>query len=193
MDLSTLDFDKLRKAFAKIPRKNELVYDLQNAVDQKLQQMLAENPLRLEFYERYQEIIENYNKGKSLEDTVKTFEALQDFIRDLSFEDQRAVREQLDQDTLTIFDLLKEGKELSDNDLKEVKKLAKQTLDKLKGEKLKIPNWKESRQIKAQVKSTIYENLLWLPPDAYTDEEVSLKSVAVYQHVYSRYSGQTFA
>jgi len=193
VDLSKLDFDKLRKAFAKIPRKNELVYDLQSAVDQKLGQMLNENPLRLEFYDRYQEIIEAYNKGKTLEDTVKTFEDLQTFIRDLTIEDQRAVREQLDQDTLTIFDLLKEGKELSEKDLKEVKKVAKQTLNRLKGEKLKIPNWKESRQIKAQVKSTIYENLLWLPPDAYTDEEVSLKSVAVYQHIYSRYSGQAFA
>jgi len=188
IDLSKLDFDKLRQAFAKISRKNELVYDLQNAVDQKLQQMLAENPLRLEFYDRYQEIITKYNKGKTIEDTKKTFEELQDFIQDLSQEDQRAVREQLDQDTLTIFDLLKEGKELSDIDLKEVKKVAKQTLDKLKAEKLKIPNWKESRQIKAQVKSTIYEHLLWLPPDAYTDEEVSLRSVAVYQHVYTRYN-----
>lgn len=193
VDLAKLDFDKLRMAFAKIPRKNELVYDLQNAVDQKLQQMLAENPLRLEFYERYQEIIESYNKGKSLEDTVKIFEDLQEFIRDLSVEDQRAIKEQLDQDTLTIFDLLKDGKLLSEKDLKEVKKVAKQTLDKLKEEKLKIPNWKESRQIKAQVKSTIYENLLWLPPEAYTDEEVSLKSVAVYQHIFSRYGNQTYA
>jgi len=192
VDLSKLDFDKLRKAFAKIPRKNEFVYDLQNAVDQKMQQMLAENPLRLAFYERYQEIIEAYNKGKSLEDTVKTFEDLQNFIRDLSDEDQRAIKEQLDQDTLTIFDLLKEGKELSEKDLKEVKKVAKQTLDKLKAEKLKIPNWKDSRQIKAQVKSSIYENLLWLPPEAYTDEEVSLRCVAVYQHVFSRYGNQSY-
>ena len=193
VDLAKLDFDKLRIAFAKIPRKNEFVYDLQNAVEQKLQQMLAENPLRLAFYDRYQEIINAYNKGKTLEDTVKTFEDLQEFIRDLSIEEQRAVRELLDQDTLTIFDLLKEGKELTEKDLKEVKKVAKQTLDKLKNEKLKIPNWKESRQIKAQVKSTIYENLLWLPPEAYTDEEVSLKSVAVYQHIFSRYGNQVYA
>ncbi|OAQ39828.1 deoxyribonuclease HsdR [Pedobacter psychrophilus] len=190
VDLSKLDFDKLRKAFAKIPNKKELVYDLQNAVDQKLQQMLRDNPLRLAFYERYQEIIEAYNKGKSLEDTIKTFEDLQEFIKDLSVEEIRAFKENLDQETLSVFDLLKEGKELSDKDLKDVKKVAKQTLDKLKAEKLNIPNWKESRQLKGQVRSSIYENLLWLPSDAYTDEDVDLKSIAVYQYVFSRYGNQ---
>ena len=57
VDLSTLDFDKLKAAFAKTPRKNTLTYNLQQAIEKKLQQMLKENPLRLEFYERYKEII----------------------------------------------------------------------------------------------------------------------------------------
>jgi type I restriction enzyme R subunit len=64
VDLSKLNFDKLKQAFAKAERKNTLVYDLQNAIDKKLEQMLKENPLRLEFYERYQEIIKEYNQGK---------------------------------------------------------------------------------------------------------------------------------
>jgi type I restriction enzyme R subunit len=33
--------------------------------------MLKNNPLRMEFYNRYKEIIEEYNNGKNLEDTVK--------------------------------------------------------------------------------------------------------------------------
>ncbi|WP_249989780.1 hypothetical protein [Polaribacter sp. Z014] len=61
--------------------------------------------------------------------------------------------------TLAIFDLLKEGKEFTTKELKEVKKVADKTLDILKREKPKVKNWRESRQVKAQVKSTIYDNL----------------------------------
>lgn len=190
VDLSTLDFDKLKAAFAKTPRKNTLTYNLQQAIEKKLQQMLKENPLRLEFYERYKEIIADYNAGKTLENTVKAFENLNDFIKDLTVEEQRAVRENLeDQEALAIFDLLREGKELEGKVLKQVKKVARETLDKLKAEKLKIERWRESRQITAQVKGMIYDNLLWLPEDAYTDEDVSLKTVSVYQHIYSNYYG----
>lgn len=190
VDLSSLDFDKLKVAFAKTPRKNTLVFNLQEAIEQRLEQMLKENPLRIQFYERYKEIIDEYNRGKSLEDTVRTFDNLNTFIKDLSFEEQRVVRENLqDQETLAIFDLLKEGKELSEKELKEVKKVAAKTLETLKTEKLKIEKWRESRQIKAQVKSTIYDNLLYLPQDSYSDEEVGIKTANVYQHIYSNYFG----
>ena len=190
IDLSKLDFEKLKAAFAKVPRKNKLVYDLQQAINKKLQQMLKENPLRLEFYDRYKEIIDEYNKGKSLEDTVKAFDNLNDFIKDLSVEEERAVRENLvDQETLAIFDLLKDGKELEPKELKAVKKIAKETLDKLKAEKLKIDRWRESRQITAQVKGLIYDTLLWLPQNTYSDEDVSQKTINVYQHIYTNYYG----
>ena len=190
IDLSSLDFDKLKAAFAKAPRKNTITYDLKQAIEQKLQQMLKENPLRLEFYERYREIIKEYNAGKTLENTVKAFDNLTNFIKSLSFEEQRAVRENLnDQEALAIFDLLREGKELHGKELKQVKKVARETLDKLKAEKLKIERWRESRQITAQVKGLIYDNLLWLPQEAYTDEDVGLKTVSVYQHIYSNYYG----
>jgi type I restriction enzyme R subunit len=190
VDLSTLDFAKLRAAFEKAPRKNTLTYDLQQAIDKKLQQMLKENPLRLEFYERYREIIDEYNAGKSLENTVKAFENLTEFIKNLTIEEKRAVSENLgDQETLAIFDLLREGKELEGKELKQVKKVAKETLEKLKAEKLKIEHWREKREITAQVKLMIYNQLLWLPEEAYNDEEVSMKSLSVYQHIYSNYYG----
>lgn len=190
VDLSKLDFEKLKAAFAKAPHKNTLVYELQQAIDQKLQQMLKENPLRLDFYERYKEIVSEYNKGKSLEDTIAMYDKLSNYVTDLTFEEQRTIRENLkDQETLAIFDLLREGKELEGKDLKQVKKVAEETLEKLKAEKLKIDRWREKREVTAQVKSEIYNQLLWLPQEVYTDEEVSLKTVTVYQHIYSNYYG----
>lgn len=190
VDLSNLDFDRLKEAFAKAPKKNTLTYDLQQAIEQKLQQMLKENPLRLEFYERYKEIIEEYNNGKSIENTKRAFVKFTSFIQSLSEEEQRVVKENLkDQEALAIFDLLKEGKELSSKELQDVKKVAQQTLEKLKAEKLKVERWRESRETTAQVKSMIYDNLLWLPQEAYTDEEVGQKTISVYQHIYTNYYG----
>lgn len=190
VDLGSLDFDKLKAAFAKVPRKNELVYDLQQAIDNKLQQMLKENPMRLEFYNRYKEIIDEYNKGKDLEDTVAAFNNLTDYLKDLTIEDSRAVRENLEnEEELAIFDLLKQGKELTSKEIKAVKKVAHDMLIKLKAEKLKIDRWRESSQISAQVKRLIYDNLLYLPQEAYSDEEVDVKSASIYQHIYTNYPG----
>ena len=185
IDLSNLNIEALKKAFEKIPRKNELVYDLNKAVEQKLEQMLKENPLRLEFYERYKEIIEAYNNGKSEVELVRSFEQLSAFVQSLSQEEKRAYQENLDEPTLSIFDLLIQDKKLNKEEREKVKKVAAQTLEILKNEKLNIPHWKEIREVKASIKATIYEQLLWLPENKYTDEEVSLKSIAVYQHVYS--------
>lgn len=189
VDLSKLDFEKLKAAFAKAERKNTIVFDLQQAVENKLEQMMKENPLRLEFYERYQEIIKEYNQGKSLEDTIKAFDNLSDFIKDLNVEDTRAFRENLDQETLAIFDLLRANKTLSTEETKQVKKVAVDTLKKLKEEKLRIERWRESRQIMAQVKTIIFDTLQWLPQESYTDYDVSEKTINVYQHIYTTYPG----
>ncbi|MCJ8154844.1 type I restriction endonuclease subunit R [Chryseobacterium sp. SSA4.19] len=185
IDLSTLNIDALKKAFEKIPRKNELVYDLNKAVEQKLEQMLKENPLRLEFYDRYKEIVEAYNNGKSEAELVRSFEQLSAFVQSLSQEEKRAYQENLDEPTLSIFDLLIQDKELNKEERQKVKQVATQTLEILINEKLNIPHWKEIREVKASIKATIYEHLLYLPENKYTDEEVSLRSLSVYQHIYS--------
>lgn len=189
IDLSNLNFDKLKEAFAKAPRKNKILFDLQEAVEKQLQQMLKENPLRLEFYDRYKEIIDEYNQGKTLEDTLRSFNNLKDFIQSLSTEQNRAIRENLNEETLAIYDLLREGKDLKPHEIKAVKKVAVDTLQKLKEEKLKIERWRESGQIRAQVKTMIVDTLQWLPQDSYSDTEVFEKATSIYQHIYTNYPG----
>lgn len=190
VDLSSLDFEKLKDAFAKSPRKNTLTFNLQQAIEKKLEQMLKENPLRLEFYERYKEIIKEYNDGKTQASVEKAFNDLNDLVRDLTHEEARVVRENLpDQEVLAIFDLLREGKVLDKQQKEEVKKIATETLHKLKTEKLNIERWRESREIRAQVRVIINDNLFHLPEEKYPDEDVNLKTNDVYQHIYSNYYG----
>lgn len=188
IDLSNLDFDKLKAAFQKVKRKNTLVFDLQKAIEKKLEQMIKENPLRLEFYEKYKEIIKEYNNGKDIKATKDAFDALTDFINSLSKEDSRAMREELDEETLAIFDLLKKDT-LTEKERNEVKKVAKQTLETLKAKQLKVERWRESTQLSAQVKTTIYDTLLWLPPAPYSENEVTEKTNVVYQHISTNYYG----
>jgi len=188
IDLSNLDFDKLKAAFQKINRKNTVVFDLQQAIEKKLKQMVKENPLRLEFYDKYKEIIEEYNNGKDINATKKAFDDLTNFLNNLSKEDSRAMREGLDEETLAIFDLLRKDT-LSDKETDEVKRVSKQTLDALKAEKLKVERWRESTQLRAQVKTTIYDTLLWLPQEPYSENEVDEKTNVIYQHIFTNYYG----
>ncbi len=188
INLSNLDFDKLKAAFQKNKRKNTVVFNLQKAIEKKLKQMVKKNPLRLEFYEKYKEIIEEYNNGKDINTTKKAFDDLMDFLNNLSKEDSRAMREGLDEETLAIFDLLKK-ETLSDKERDEVKKVSKQTLEALKTEKLKVERWRESTQLRAQVKTAIYDTLLWLPQEPYSENEVDEKTNVIYQHIFTNYYG----
>ncbi|MFZ2169478.1 MAG: type I restriction endonuclease subunit R, partial [Methylococcaceae bacterium] len=193
VDISTLDFDKLRAAFAKSSQKNAVVFDLQAAIRKKLDQMVQQNPIRLKFYDKYKKIIEEYNKGKDIQAVHKAFDKLNDFMKnDLTPEMERAMCEGLDEETLAIFDLLKKP-ELSKDEEEEVKEVAKKTLETLKAEKLKIERWRESTQVTAQVKTMIDHSLQWLPQEPYPDEEVDIKSLLVYQHIYANYQGAGFS
>ncbi|MBD1139459.1 type I restriction endonuclease subunit R, partial [Pelagibacterales bacterium SAG-MED46] len=103
-------------------------------------------------------------------------------------EESRSLRENLDEETLAIYDLLKKDN-LTKKDIETVKKVAKETLKKLKEEKLKIDRWRESNQISAQVKILIKECLLHLPENIYPNDEIDLKTMEIYQHIFSSYYG----
>lgn len=192
VDLSNLDFGKLRQAFQKSENKNLVVFDLQEAIERKLEKMIEKNPLRLDFYEKYKVIIEDYNNGKDFQSVQKAFDELQGFMQELSEEESRAIAEGLDEETLAIFDLLKKP-DLTKKDEGEVKKVAIKTLDTLKEEKLRIERWRESTQVTSQVKTIIFDSLQWLPQEAYIDDEVSERADLVYQYIYSSYPSHGLA
>jgi type I restriction enzyme R subunit len=189
VDLSNLDFDKLRAAFEKSSNKNAVVFDLQAAIEKKLGQMVRENPIRMEFYEKYKKIINEYNAGKDVQAVQKAFDDLNELMaEDMAPEMERALREGLDDETLAIYDLLKKP-ELSKKEETEVKKVATKMLETLKTEKLRIERWRESIEVSAQVKVMIADSLQWLPQEPYPEEELGEKSLLVYQHVYANYQG----
>ena len=189
IDLTDLDFEKLRVAFAKAPKKNTLTYNMQQAIEKKLDRMIQENPLRIEFLDRYQEIIKEYNEGKDFEGTLKIAQELIDFIEELTEEEKRIVVENIEnQEVLAIYDLLKQGKNLDAKELKAVKKVAAKTLANLK-DVLEKEHWREKVKLTSEVKSRIRTNLFHLPQESYPDSEIEYRKDKIYQHVYSSYFG----
>lgn len=187
IDLSSLNVEKLKALFNK-HHMNKLVYDLQKAIDEKINHMMQKNPHRVDFYKKYIKIIEEYNAGKDEDAIKKAFEELIKFVNEMNYEEERSLRENLDEETLAIYDLLRKDS-LTKKDEDKVKKVAKETLEKLKGEKLKVEKWRHSAQVSAQIKTIIRDCLLYLPQESYPDEEINVKTLNVYQHIYSNYYG----
>ena len=72
-DISRIDFDLLRREFSKTKKKNLLITDLDELIQIRLDSMLKENPSRVDYYERYQTIIDEYNNEQDRANIEKTF------------------------------------------------------------------------------------------------------------------------
>ena len=195
-DISHLDFDRLRREFAKQPHKNTTVQGLKDAVEKKLKRMVQQNPLRIDFYERYRKIIAAYNRETDRATIEETFEQLVAFVADLSDEEQRSVKEGLSEEHLAVFDLLvRPKKDLATQQRNKVKQVATALLTAIRAELAKLDHWKEKRQTQAQVQQLIHDYLYdentGLPVEAYTDDEVKTLAEVVYLHVYQQYESAT--
>jgi len=189
-DISKIDFDRLKQEFERSPKKNTTVQNLRKVVEQRLQRMLNQNPLRTDFQHHYEGIVVDYNREKDKVTIEKTFEALLKLFQDLNDEDTRAVREGLNEESLAIFDLLKKP-DMSASDIKQIKAIAVSLLEELKAEKLRVDQWRDKEATRDAVKLRI-RNYLWsdktgLPLERYSTEDVDTISNRVYNHVYRVY------
>ena len=185
IDLSQVDFERLREQF-EAGRKPIEVQKLRAQLAVKVAKMVQMNKTRMNFLEEFQRMIEEYNSGAA---NIETFFArLMAFTQKLSDEDKRAISEELTEEELTIFDLLtKPDPVLTKAEEREVKKVAKELLLKLKNEKL-VLDWKKRQATRAAVRVAI-ETVLDELPRTYTPEVYQKKCDVVYQHVFDSYSG----
>jgi type I restriction enzyme, R subunit len=148
--------------------------------------MLRQNPLRGNYQKRYEDIIAEYNREKDRVTIEKTFAELLKFIGELDKESRRAVREGLDEESQTLFDLLLKP-ELSRQDIDRIKRVAVELLAKLKEEKFQVDNWREKEATRDAVRVTI-RDFLWsedtgLPVASYSESEVEDKATQVYLQI----------
>jgi type I restriction enzyme R subunit len=189
-DISKIDFDLLRREFEKSPKKNTTVQGLKHVVEERLQMMLQRNPLRTDFQKHYEDIVENYNREKDRATIEETFSELMRLSKDLTEEEERSIKENLNEETLAIFDLLKK-KDLTKKEIEKIKEVSVSLLETLKEERLKVDHWRDKEPTRDAVKTAIYDFLYsektGLPSGHYSEEDVRKKSDKVYMHIYRVY------
>jgi type I restriction enzyme R subunit len=188
-DISAIDFDRLRREFEKRPRRQTDVHNLKDAIEKRLARMLADNPLRANYQQRYEKIVAGYNAEKDRVTIEATFEALMRLVGDLDEESTRAIREGLDEETLALFDLLKKP-DLDKKDIERIKKVAVELLAILKRKKQEIDDWRAKEQTRDEVRQVIHDFLYSDAtglPGTYGEDEIFAKTEAVFAHVYRAY------
>jgi len=197
LDLGKINIDKLREQFNK-GRKRILTEQLRKAIEVRLQAMLMLNKSRIDYMERFLQLIDEYNAGSM--NVEEYYRRLLEFVKNLDEEEKRALSENLDEEELAIYDLLVHPMRcrklshgvnpllrMTQKDILAVKKVAHDLLEKLKAEKL-VLDWRKKQQARAAVRLCIEEIFEKLPL-IFTTEIYHQKCGLVYQHVYESYYG----
>ncbi|MEY8492889.1 type I restriction endonuclease subunit R [Lachnospiraceae bacterium 29-91] len=186
-DISAIDFDLLRREFAKVKKKNLVLKDLEELIRMKLDKMLFANPERINYYERYQQIIDDYNSEQDRATIEKTFMDLMDLANSMNQEEQRYVREGFASDEeLSLYDMLFR-EDLSKNDIKKLKEVAASLLRKIKTKISELDHWTDKQETKAAVDNLIRDTLWAQLPECYDEVSISVYRQQIYEYVYTRY------
>ena len=181
IDLAKLDFDALSKRFKQSKKKNIDLEQLKAAVRAQLEKMIRINKTRADYLAKFEELIESYNAGSR--NIEELFQELLALSRALNDEQQRHVREQLTEDELTVFDILiRPGPDLTSEERQEVKKVARQLLQRVKS--ALVLNWRQKAQARAQVRLAIEDVLDDGLPRAYSREVYKQKCSLLFEHVF---------
>ena len=186
-DISKIDFDLLHREFARSATKHLVIKDLSALVEDRIKQMLQCNPTRLDYYERYQTIIQDYNDEKNRAEIERIFAELMKLVNDIDQEQKRYVREGFTSDEeLSMFDLLTKT-DLSKQEIAEIKKVAVDLLAKVKARIAELDHWADKSETKANVLNLIRDTLWIGLPDSYDEDSISTYQQKIYEYFYVRY------
>ena len=188
-DISGINFELLRREFAKSREKNLMLKDIQELLQERIAQMMAQNPSRINFYEKYQQIIHEYNQEQNRATIEKTFEELMKLSNELTEEEKRYVREGFENDEqLSMYDVLMKD-DLSKEDIKKLKNVAKELIEKIKALLATMDHPSDKQETKAAIIITI-RDILWQElPESYSEESITQYRDEVYNYISSHYGG----
>jgi len=186
-DISKIDFELLRREFSKAVHKKLIIKDLADLVEERIKKMLIVNPGRMDYYDRYQTIIKEYNEEKDRVAIEDAFEKLMKLSQDLTHEEKRYVREGFSSDEeLSMFDkLFKEN--LTKQEIVQIKAVAVDLLAKVKAKIAELDHWADKPETKAIVDNLIRDTLWEGLPESYDDSSFTACRNKVYEYIYMRY------
>ena len=186
-DISKINFTLLGHEFAKTQKKNLILKDLDELIRQRLDALLFANPKRINYYDRYREIIKEYNEEQNRANIEKTFMDLVDLANSMGKEQQRYVREGFASDEeLSLYDLLFVDN-LSKQDISKLKEVAVLLLEKIKSKIAELDHWTDKEETRSIVSNLIRDTLWNELPMSYETECIDAYKDKVYEYVYTRY------
>jgi type I restriction enzyme R subunit len=192
-DLSQIDLERLRDEFGKkVRRKSSALQDIRQVVEAKLAQMVEQNPLRMDYFRKYSEIVADYNREKDRVTIEETFARLMDLANSLTAEQRRAAEEGLSEEELALFDLLKKDN-LAKAERERVKVASKSLLASVQRLIAPLERWTEKEQTQAEVETFILDYVFQeLPTPPFTDGEKQTIAKLAYDHVWQQSLGGSF-
>ncbi len=186
-DLSQIDMERLRDEFAeKVRHKATALQDIREIVEQKLAEMLARNPSRMDYQEKYEQIVADYNREKDRVTIEEAFRRLTELVQELDAEQKRTVEEGLKEDELAIFDLLKKD-DLGRTERERVKQSSRDLLAAIKTRLAELDRFWEKEQTKAEIRVFILDEVFAsLPTPPFTTEEKEGVAADVYAHIWQQ-------
>ena len=193
-DLSQIDMEKLRDEFAKkVRHKATALQDIREILEQKLDEMLARNPSRMDYQQKYEEVVDDYNREKDRGIIEKTFHRLMELMDELDAEQKRAIEEGLNEGELALFDLLKKD-DLAKAERERVKQASRNLLASIKARLSELDRFWEKEQTKADVEVFILDEIYAsLPTPPFTAGEKKAAAAEVYAHVWQQAVSGEFA
>ena len=186
-DISKINFELLGREFAKVRKTKLVLRDLEDVIRQKLDAMVAENPGRMDYYERYQVIISNYNGEQDRASIEKTFTELINLAQSLDDEQQRYIREGFTtEEELYVYDILFKP-ELSKAEIKKIKEVSTELLQKIKTIISVSDHWSDKQETMAAVDNVI-RDILWAElPECYDEKSITDYRDKVKTYIYERF------
>lgn len=186
-DISKIDFALLQKEFARTKKRNLMLKDLDELIQERLNKLLFSNSQRINYYERYQKIIEDYNSEQNQATIEKTFMDLMDLAKSMDQEEQRYAREGFSSDEeLSLYDLLF-SETLTKQEIQQIKRVTVDLLAKVKAKIAELDHWRDKEETKATVDNLIRDTLWSELPNCYDEISISTCRQKIYEYVYVRY------
>ncbi|MDI1231314.1 MAG: DUF3387 domain-containing protein [Methylobacter sp.] len=137
------------------------------------------------FYQRYLDIVAEYNRDKDEAEIQRVFEKLMRFYDTLDQEEERYIREGLEnEDQLAVFDLLCQNKiKLSKADREKIKNVSIALLLMLTARKQEMNSLRDRASAQAKLKVAIINEMLAGMPDEFTQDEIIISAESVFRHV----------
>lgn len=184
-DISGIDFPRLSQEFAKAKRPHLLLDDLRSIIEERLAVALKENPRRIDFFERYEQIIESYNSEQDKASIEKTFNDLMRLSQELDEKQKEWIREGFDSpQQMTVFEMLFKD-ELTKSEIKRVKSIAMELEEAIQSRLNDMVKWTDKPETRETIRLIIRDKVWTLPERSYPEEDLPKKIDEIFNYYYS--------